>query len=71
MRDNFPAIRRLVIEGRLNNEMGFRANDVINCSSGFHPPTIKKFLDKHTDKMPPFWFERIERGLYRIRREYL
>lgn len=65
MSKTFKRIHKLVSDEALDNNNGFRANDVINLANNLNPNTVKTFLPKHC-KTNIIYFERIQRGLYKI-----
>lgn len=69
MSQTFLPIKRLVQREILNNQTGFRANDVI-AHSNLKPSTVRTFLPKHTINSTVY-FERISEGLYKIKARYL
>jgi len=62
--NTFQVIRRLAVNGRINNRTGFTANDVIE-NSNLHPPTVRTFLPKHT-VTEIIYFRKVRPGLYKI-----
>lgn len=65
----FNAIRDIVIAKELNED-GFRVSDISKSAANVNVGTLRTFIPKHTTTKIVY-FERICRGLYRIKREYL